>query len=76
MKRDTIIIGGIEVIVGTPAECEASTFVICGPRSFFPDDVHTSCALCRTPIVHRPYAPVMPLKICLECMVRVAGSGR
>jgi len=70
MKRDVIRIGGIEAIVGTPEECEVASFVVCGTESFFADDVHTRCAFCRTPVVHRPHAPVTPPKICFSCFLR------
>lgn len=69
-----ISIGGIPVNVGTPEECEQASFVVCGPESFFPDDVHTTCAFCHTPIVHRPSVPMAPPKICLRCLQRVVST--
>ncbi len=55
------------VTIGTDEECEACEFVICGPKSFFDDDVHTTCANCGAAIVHRPYVPTAPTKICMDC---------
>lgn len=71
MKREHLTIGGLDAIVGTPEECEQATFVVCGPESHFADDVHTTCAYCQMPIVHRPYVPVTPPKICMRCMTRI-----
>lgn len=68
----TITIAGLTVTVGTEAECEAVTAVICGPVSSFADDVHSFCAWCQTPIVHRPYVPRTPPKICLRCALTLA----
>jgi hypothetical protein len=68
MKKANLF--GHEVIIASPAECEQADFVVCGPVSYFPDDVHTTCAFCATPIVHRPHAPVLPPKICFECLKR------
>ncbi len=55
------------VTVGTDEECEACEFVICGPMSFFPDDVRLSCSNCGETIYHRPYVPKRPTKICMKC---------
>lgn len=70
-KRETVTINGVTAIVGTPEECEQADFVVCAPVSYFADDVHTTCAYCQTPIVHRPYAPVTPTKICFRCMLQI-----
>ena len=74
MKQETLKLGdrSITVNVGTPEECEAVDFVVCGPVSYFGDDIHTTCALCGAAIVHRPYVPVTPLKICVGCMLAKA----
>jgi hypothetical protein len=40
---------------------------ICASNGFLEDDVATTCADCRTPIVHRPFAPVETVKICGQC---------
>lgn len=68
-KRDTVNIGGLKAIVGTPEECEAASFVVCGAVSFFSDDIHTICSSCGEAIVHRPYVPITPPKICVPCMI-------
>ena len=64
------------VTVATPEECEQTDFVICGPVSFFDDDVHTTCAHCAAPIVHRPDVPKTPAKICLDCFKLQAEAER
>jgi hypothetical protein len=49
--------------------------VVCMPASSvddtFPDNVHTVCALCGTPVVHRPYVPKKPPKICMPCIMKM-----
>lgn len=60
-------IAGLDVEIASDEECERATFVICGPTSYFVDDVHTTCAFCEVPVVHRPYAPKAPPKICMRC---------
>ena len=67
---------GIRAEVVTTEEAAQATFVICGPVSYFPDDVHTLCAYCGAGIVHRPYIPAGPTKICMACMVKTTqGQG-
>ena len=49
---------------------EAVALVLCIPDegpAYFPDDVHTTCADCGTPIRHRPHVPRRPKKVCLAC---------
>ena len=49
---------------------EAVDLVLCVPDegpTYFPDDVHTTCADCGTPIRHRPHVPRRPKKVCLAC---------
>lgn len=57
------------VKIGTEDECEGCHFVVCGSKSFFDDDVKTTCSHCGTPIVHRPYSPKSPPKICIKCAI-------
>ena len=49
---------------------ETVDMVLCiadeGP-TYFPDDVHTTCADCGAPIRHRPHVPCRPKKVCLDC---------
>lgn len=52
------------------AAAERATFVVCGPANDFTDNVETTCAECGAAIVHRPYAPKAPIKICLRCARR------
>ena len=65
MRFDDSGTPGIKVT--TQEEAESAEFVICGPDSFFKDDVKTFCTLCAAPIVHRPHAPKKAQKICLRC---------
>jgi hypothetical protein len=71
-----IEVAGRRIPVIDADAAERVDFIVCGPTSYFADDVKTHCALCRAPIVHRPSAPVAPLKICLECMVSTAKAKR
>lgn len=57
----------VDLEVHSEAECEQCSMVVCAPTGYFPDDVHTVCAQCGTAIVHRPYAPKAPPKVCLRC---------
>lgn len=69
----------VEVEVGTEAECEQAAFCVCATADFvspFTDNVRTVCAGCGTAIVHRPYAPKAPPKICARCAVGWAQAGR
>lgn len=43
--------------------------VVCGPVSYFRDDVRTTCARCWAPIVHRPHVPADYERVCLSCAV-------
>jgi hypothetical protein len=66
---DTIKIGDLSVKVGSEEECEQCAVVVCGSLSFFPDDVRTTCSGCGATVFHRPYAPKMPPKVCITCML-------
>lgn len=59
------------------SEAEACDLVVCGLAgdSSFTDNVFTSCAICGTAIMHRPYAPKKPLKVCMRCAVERAERG-
>jgi hypothetical protein len=60
-------IAGIRVKIASPEECERADVVVCGQNSYFPDDVWTTCEGCGRAICHRPYAPLLPKKVCLRC---------
>lgn len=60
-------IAGIEVTVASEEECEKAAAVVCGPNSYFADDVRAQCEACGAAIVHRPYVPKGPPKICMQC---------
>ena len=52
--------------------------VICSPASFtafFPDDLFDVCALCQTPVRHRPHIPARRFLICLLCFLKHAKPG-
>lgn len=34
---------------------------------YFTDNVHANCAGCGVEVIHRPYMPVKPLKMCFDC---------
>ena len=52
------------------------TYLMCGPDSAFADDVHTTCATCGTPIVHRPHVPLDAVPMCLPCtLAALAADG-
>ena len=72
---NTVTITGVPLHIGTDAECEACDYVVCGDPAWpspFTDNVHTTCALCGHPVIHRPHVPKTPPKICLTCMVDLA----
>jgi hypothetical protein len=53
-------------------ETELADFVVCARRSpavALPGNVEAQCALCGAVIVHRPYMPKRPMKMCLECFL-------
>jgi len=49
-------------------------FLMCGPISSFADDVHTTCATCGTPIVHRPHAPADAVPMCMGCTLEAMAA--
>jgi hypothetical protein len=73
--------GGIKAKILSRADSENVDAVVCGPKSFYVDDVHTYCAACAcvgrlTPIVHRPHAPKAPPNICMDCAAKHQGSAK
>jgi hypothetical protein len=42
--------------------------IVCGPESFFLDDVKVNCADCGCEVFHRPHTP-QGICICLPCLV-------
>ena len=66
----TIRINGLPVQVVDADQAEQCDWVVCGyatAPSPWTDNVHTTCALCATAIIHRPHAPSRPQKICIAC---------
>ena len=56
--------------IASPAECEEADYVICvrfGTPTPFRDNVLDVCCACGQPIIHRPYVPRHPPKICVQC---------
>lgn len=54
----------------SPAEAETVDYVVCAPADFptpFTGNVKTVCAACGAAIMHRPYAPKRPPKVCVAC---------
>lgn len=68
--RPQIRIAGIPVTIVPDEEAEQCDFVVCGPDSYFPDDVRSVCSDCGTMIVHRPHVPKRPRKICMTCFLK------
>ena len=68
----TIEMAGVKATIVDAADAEKATMVVCctpDPHldALFPDNVRTTCAICGDPIVHRPNAPMTPIKVCIEC---------
>lgn len=62
----------IPIKVVDDEEAEQADFVVCARADCetpFTDNVVTACCDCGAEIIHRPYIPTQPLKICLECVV-------
>lgn len=60
--------GKIKVV--SQKEAEKVCYVVCGFDRHQDDDIETVCVLCCKAIVHRPYAPKKPKKICLDCAIK------
>jgi ribosomal protein S27E len=45
--------------------------IICGPQSFFLDDVKVNCIDCGSEVFHRPHAPE-GVHMCLRCAFKRA----
>jgi hypothetical protein len=74
---DKVRIGGFEIPVVSNEEAEEVDFVVCsrvGP-SPFSDNLESTCSFCGAAIMHRPYIPKKPPKICLECAVERMEGG-
>ncbi len=50
------------------------TILVCGPTSYFPDDVHGKCDVCGKAIVYRPHAPKDVKRLCLDCLLKEVGA--
>lgn len=71
---ERVKLAGFDVDVVSNEACEHVNYVVCGNESHFLDDVHATCR-CGAPIVHRPYVPKRPPKICLACYIALAAKG-
>lgn len=49
--------------------------LVCGPTSYFADDVPAHCATCDAPIVHRPHRPPDCVTICESCAAAAVIAG-
>ncbi len=72
--KSRVKINGIETEIVSSEEAENSDQVVCvlesqEPEHFKADNIHTVCAGCGAPIVHRPHAPKRPPKVCMECAI-------
>lgn len=43
------------------------TILVCGPRSYFADDVEACCSFCGATVYHRPHAPKAAKRMCIPC---------
>lgn len=61
-----------------PEEIEAVDAVVCGyaEANHFADNIRTTCHDCERAIVHRPYVPKKPVKLCLDCALDRTRGGR
>lgn len=66
------LIDGLSVQVLDEAEAARVERVVCASTSDRVDDVRTHCGLCGAPIIHRPYVPALPMKVCVTCSVRAS----
>ena len=69
----------IEVQIVDADEAENAAFVVCpreGEVQPSYDIVKGVCAHCGTSIFYRPYTPVKPTKICIECVFDMMESTR
>lgn len=55
-----------KVVTNKEAEAEAD-FLVCGPDSYFQDDVRGVCSTCGDGVVFRSHAPSKPKRICIKC---------
>jgi|GEM_PF-4888012 len=53
----------------TPEIVDEEVFIVCGPQSFFIDDIKTNCIDCESEVFHRPHAP-KGSHICLPCAIK------
>lgn len=67
-------LAALDARVASQEEVDKADVVICGPDSYFPDDVRTFCAQCAAPIVHRPHAPCQARKLCMRCAEVLLGD--
>lgn len=67
-----------QVQIVSDDEAEQSDFVVCVPADWptpFSDNLTTTCHDCGCAVVHRPYAPKRPPKICLNCVTARINGG-
>jgi len=54
-----------EYVAGLP-----ETTCVCGPDTYFSDDVKAKCDICGGRIYHRPYNQAAKKKICTACFIK------
>lgn len=55
--------------IGTRTDAENSDYLVCGPKSYYPDDVQGNCSLCHAVVYWRPNAPKRPARVCMQCLL-------
>lgn len=55
--------------IGTKSDAENSDYLVCGPKSYYPDDLQGNCSLCHVVIFWRPNAAKSPTRICIQCLL-------
>ncbi len=74
-----IQVGNDRIQVVSDEEAAKADFVVCCTADMpspFTDNVMATCAFCATAIIHRPYMPKEPLKICIECAMNLPERGK
>lgn len=73
MKKTLQIPGLPEIEITSRAECEKADWLVCMRKGEepggFDDNVEDVCVLCGTAVVHRPYMPKAPKRICMKCAI-------
>jgi hypothetical protein len=64
----------MKVKIVSDEEAEESDAVVCALwetcQKHSSDNIKANCADCNCEIGYRPYAPVKPIKICIQCLIK------